>query len=145
MCAPLNEIKRVCVVCDNKLIGRSDKVFCDIKCKNKYHREVRLSLVTIDQETHKVLLRNYQILAGLMTADKTNYIIDQTALQRKGFQFQFISALETIKNEQHFFVYDHSFKILPNRQIIVTRSKNRTKVSPFLFKRWNCSLKEISR
>jgi hypothetical protein len=145
MCATNNESKRVCVVCDSKLIGRSDKVFCGIKCKNKYHCEVRRSLITIDQETHKVLLKNYQILAGLMTDEKTNFIIDQTALQRKGFHFQFITSLETINNSHHFFIYDHSFEILKNKRISVTKSQDHAKVSPFLFKRWSRDFPEISK
>jgi hypothetical protein len=32
---------RLCCVCDKPLYGRSDKVFCDIRCKNTYHAEIR--------------------------------------------------------------------------------------------------------
>jgi hypothetical protein len=80
-----------------------------------------------------------------MNGNNTNFIIDQTALQRKGFHFQFITSLERIKNCNHFFVYDHSFQILSNKLILVTKSKNRVQVSPFLFKRWGRNFNEITK
>jgi hypothetical protein len=136
---------RVCIICERKLIGRSDKVFCDIKCKNRYHREIKVSMKTIDVETHKILMRNYQILSGLMTKESTNFLIDNLALQRKGFHFQYITSFEIIDNVQYFYVYDHCFQILSNKRIIVTKSKNKAKISPFLFKRWKNELLEISK
>jgi hypothetical protein len=145
MCAIIVENKRECVICDSRLIGRSDKVFCDIKCKNKYHREVRCSLKTVDNETHKILLKNYQILAGLMSAEKTNFVIDTLALQRKGFHFQYITSLEVKNDVQHFFVYDHSFQILRNKTILVSKAKQRAALSPFLFKRWARAFKEMPK
>jgi hypothetical protein len=35
------DLNRLCCVCDKPLYGRSDKVFCDVKCKNIYHAEIR--------------------------------------------------------------------------------------------------------
>jgi hypothetical protein len=34
-------MKTVCCQCGKKLIGRTDKKFCDADCKNSYHNDYR--------------------------------------------------------------------------------------------------------
>ena len=43
-------IPRLCVICDQPLKGRSDKRFCNIKCKNYYHLEVQRSMKIITDD-----------------------------------------------------------------------------------------------
>ncbi len=96
MCQKNDLSHRQCVICNKQLIGRSDKRFCDIKCKNYYHSEVRKSLKTIASETMKVLAKNIIILEGIMGEEKNSCLIDRLALERLGFIFNYVTDVRKI-------------------------------------------------
>jgi len=86
MCnAAKHKERRTCIVCEIEIYGRSDKVFCDIKCKNHYHAEIRKSAKTISAETIKALHKNWQILTSLIGGASDHLIINKLALARHGF------------------------------------------------------------
>jgi hypothetical protein len=127
---------RTCVICNAKLIGRSDKVFCDIKCKNKYHSEVRKSTKTLASETQKILMKNYIILAGVMNEKNDNFIVKKQVLDSLGFNFDFVTRVEGRGGKIAFFIYEYRFEYSKTDLVIVSRDFQSHPVSPFLFKRW---------
>jgi len=53
---------RKCKICQKKIVGRSDKIFCDIRCKNQYHQHLRFITKKAAIEINSYLRRNYVIL-----------------------------------------------------------------------------------
>jgi hypothetical protein len=143
MCQNKRILPRNCVICEAKLIGRSDKVYCSLECKNRYHSSVRKQFKSISSETVRILARNHHILEGLMTDKKNNFIIDRLALERLGFKLKYISGVTLINSVMSYSVFDYSYTLLTDNRIIVTASKHRKPMSPFIFKRWNIIYKEL--
>jgi len=127
---------RLCVVCDAKLFGRSDKIYCSSKCKNTYHAALKKSNKTISKETIKVLYKNYSILAELMGKNCSKYEINKLVLQRKGFDFDTISGLELNKYGFKLKVFDFSWYLSSNNKMVIYCNPNQDNLSPFVYKRW---------
>ncbi len=143
MCQNKKALSRNCVICDAKLIGRSDKVYCSLECKNRYHSTVRKQFKSISSETVRILARNHHILVGLMSDKTNNFIIDRLALERLGFKLKYISGVTLINSAMTYFVFDYSYTLLTDNRIVVTASKDRKPMSPFIFKRWNAVYQEL--
>lgn len=138
-----NPKMRQCVICNKRLHGRSDKRFCDITCKNYYHAEVRKSLKTVQTETMKVLAKNYIILTGILGKTYTNCTVDKLALERLGFRFDYVTDARYRNGTIHFGIFEISYSL--NRKTVrVSVDKNRKKVSPFIFERWNREISETA-
>ena len=142
MCQQQKGILRQCVICNSQLIGRSDKRFCDIKCKNKYHSEVRKSMRTIQSETIKILAKNFVILSGVMGDSNNAAIIDKLALERLGFKFDYVSDAKSKSGILHFGVFHFTYKFIHNKRVLITIDRDRKTISPFIFKRWSHEISE---
>lgn len=142
MCQQQAAFHRQCVICNSQLIGRSDKRFCDIICKNKYHSEVRKSMKTIQSESIKILAKNFVILSGVMGEQKNAAIIDKLALERLGFKFDYVSDAETKGGILHFGLYHFTYKFIHNKRVLITIDRDRKSISPFIFRRWSYEISE---
>lgn len=128
--------ERLCCVCDTKLFGRSDKVFCSLKCKNKYHSEIRKTSKTASKETIKILYRNHQILCEIMGEDCAKYKINKLALQRKGFNFEVLSGIEQNKFGYKLKLFDFSWYLSNHSTIVIYHNPDEDIISPFVYTRW---------
>ena len=128
--------KRKCIVCDGFLFGRSDKVFCDIKCKNKYHAELAKTQKTVAKETFKILAKNWTIITTIMASDASELHINKVELARHGFDFTTVSGIEIRTEHTRFSVFEYTWYHQANNEIRITLNKEQTPISPFIFKRW---------
>lgn len=140
MCKTSNS-HRQCVICNKQLIGRSDKRFCDIKCKNYYHSEVRKSTRTITSETLKILSKNVIILYGILGEEKDSCLIDKLALERLGFHFNYVTDAESKYGTIHYSV-DFTYRVVKKKRVLITIDRKRKTISPFIFKRWSREIAE---
>jgi len=143
MCQQQEISLRQCVICNSQLIGRSDKRFCDITCKNKYHSEVRRSMKTIQSETIKILTKNFVILSGVMGESKNAAIIDKLALERLGFRFNYVTDVENKSGIIHVGLFHFTYKFIHNKRVLITIDRERKTISPFIFKRWSHEISEL--
>ncbi len=127
---------RLCCVCDSKLFGRSDKVFCDITCKNKYHFELRKHNNLVSNVTIKILNKNYQILCFLTGKNCNKFKVSKLDLQSKGFNFEIVSGFDQSKFGFKVKIYEFSLYISAHNEITVIRNSQQTDISPFVYKRW---------
>lgn len=126
---------RLCVMCDSKLFGRSDKRFCTPKCKNNYHSELRKTNNSVSNETLKVLYKNYQILSSLLSQDCSKYQINKLKLERMGFEINTTTGIEMNKYGIKLKVFDFSWYLSKHNTIIVYHNPEESVISPFVFKR----------
>lgn len=128
--------KRQCCVCDKPLIGRSDKVFCGIQCKNKYHSDVRRHTKNAASINTALVYKNYQILCILMGTNCSKYVISKKELQKMSFCFEVVSGVTYtpygIKHE----LFEFSWYYSKNNQVIVKIDRKQSSISPFIYKRW---------
>lgn len=136
MCKATPSPNRTCVICKRGLIGRSDKVFCDIKCKNQYHIESRKTQRTAVRETNTILARNYIILKGLMGPIACKALISKLALVRAGFNFNYVTEVHEQNGEFSFWIYDLQYKYARKNNIVIENCPEKIPVSPYVFERW---------
>lgn len=142
MCATTPSSHRQCVICNKQLFGRSDKRFCDIKCKNYYHSEVRKSVKTISSETIKIITKNAVILEGIMGEKQNACLIDQLALERLGFRFGYVTDAEQKFGMIYYCVFGFNYRFIKQKRIEITIDKKLSNISPFIFKRWSREIAE---
>ena len=140
--------ERLCCVCDKKLIGRSDKVFCDITCKNKYHQEIRKNSKNTISNNIKILKSNYNILCSLLGDNCHKFEIKKLKLQELNFDFSVITGIDTVnlgirKEDFKLQVFEFKWYQDENDNIIVLRDKNQSAISPYMYKRWVRYLKPL--
>ena len=132
--------RRLCCVCDKPLYGRSDKVFCDIHCKNKYHSDVRKHTKSAANVSTQLLFKNYQILCLLLGDNCSKFVISKKELQKRGFCFEAISGVTVTKNGFKNELFQFSWYYSSSNQIVVRQDLEQSTISPFMYKRWKRTL-----
>lgn len=146
MCPPkTTTLQRTCIVCEIRIYGRSDKVFCDTRCKNHYHSEIRKSQKTISEETIKILNKNWGILTSLIGESADHLRMNKVELTRHGFDFNTVTSVELNGLELKFSVYEFTWYHGKYDDIFIKLNRQQTTVSPFLFKRWKYRYSQESR
>jgi len=115
---------RKCKICSNAIIGRSDKLFCSVKCKNYYHTNLRRVTNDAVGEINKILHRNRSILLEILGKHKTQKKIKRIVFDRKKFNFKYHTHL--IRNKQgklFFYVYDFAWMEFSDNEILIVRKR----------------------
>lgn len=142
MCKQTINHERQCVICNRQLHGRSDKRFCDIACKNKYHCEVRKSMRNVQTETLRIITKNFVILSGIMGPENDVGVVDKLALERLGFRFDYVTGAENRHGIIHYNVFGMSYRFIHHKRVMITVDRDRTTIYPFIFRRWQHEIAE---
>lgn len=132
---------RKCCVCDKQLYGRSDKVFCDIHCKNQYHSDVRKHTKSAAAVSTKILYKNYEILCLLLGDNHDRYVIKKMELKKRFFNFDTITGMSSTRFGLKFDIFEFSWYYSTNDNIVILQDRGQSKISPFMYKRWQRNLK----
>ena len=102
-----------CLYCNNELSGRTDKMFCDDRCRNNYYYKVNSEQKTFIRKINKTLLKNRGILRTLNPYGRPS--VTKACLEELGFDFNcFTSIHKTRKNRDYYLVYDQAYSIEPD-------------------------------
>lgn len=115
--------KRECLQCGKKLVGRSDKKFCDTPCRNAYYAATReQEEVAYVKKINSILLKNRKILVSLMEGKGKKAYFDRTLLASNGFNFQYCTGTYVNRQEKmYFYVYDFGWMEFSLQEIMVVR------------------------
>lgn len=101
-------MKRVCPECNNEVIGRTDKIFCSVKCKSIHQYEKSQKENTFYFSVDKQLKRNRKILKRYNKSGFTT--IRKGVLLEEGFNPNFFTHYwKNQKNDVYLFCYDFGF------------------------------------
>lgn len=101
-------MQKVCLECGEKIVGRTDKKFCDDACRNSYNNKVNKDRKNIVRNTNNWLRKNYRILEQLNPDQKTK--VSRSKLTEKGFDFNYFTSIYTTKaGTVYYFVYDQGY------------------------------------
>ena len=126
-----------------KLYGRSDKVFCDIHCKNKYHSDVRKHTKSASAVNTRILNKNYEILCLLLGDNYDRFVIKRLELKKLGFNFETISGMANTRLGLKFDIFEFSWYYTSKDNIVILQDREQSKISPFMYKRWERHLKPL--
>lgn len=101
-------MQKNCLECGEKIVGRTDKKFCDDACRNSYNNKVNKDRKNIIRNTNNWLRKNYRILEQLNPEQKTK--VSRSKLIEKGFDFNYFTSIYTTKaGTVYYFVYDQGY------------------------------------
>ena len=110
-----------CLECGEKVIGRSDKKFCNDYCRNAYNNKLNVGDKNLVRNTNNALKKNYKILCELNTSGKTKLPKEQ--LLKKGFNFSLITSIyKTKTGNQYFYCYDQGYLLLDNNYVLLIKT-----------------------
>ncbi len=113
---------RTCKMCKREIKGRSDKVFCSVKCKSDYAYSLRAVTDIATESIDKILHRNRSILLEILGKSKVQMRIKREILEAKKFNYNYITNYH-INNQGKTvsYVYDFSWMIFSDQEILVKR------------------------
>jgi predicted nucleic acid-binding Zn ribbon protein len=113
-----------CKICSNQIVGRSDKKFCSVHCKNYYHTNLRRVTNLAVAQIDIILHRNRSILLELMGKHKTQIKTERIVLDKKKFNFKYITHFQTNKQGKvYYYVYDFAWMEFSNDEILIVRRR----------------------
>lgn len=97
-----------CPYCNHLISGRTDKVFCDDRCRNNYYYKVNSEQKTFIRNVNKILLKNRGILRTVNPCGRKT--VSKKYLDEHGFDFErFTSIYRTRKGKDYYLVYDQAY------------------------------------
>ncbi|MEW4925293.1 hypothetical protein [Algibacter sp. 2305UL17-15] len=113
---------RKCKICSKRLVGRRDKLFCTVKCKNYYHVNLRRATAMAVKELDIILHRNRSILLEVMGKNKVQYNVQRVVLEKKKFRFKYHTHHHINSNgKTYHYVYDFAWMEFSNDKILIVR------------------------
>lgn len=111
---------KLCLECNEKLIGREDKKFCSDGCRNAYNNKMNKDQNNLMRNINNKLRKNYRILSELNPDDKTK--ITRTKLVSKGFDFEFFTSIyQTKTGNTYYFLYDQGYMAIENDGFVLVK------------------------
>lgn len=115
-----------CKICKNKIVGRKDKIFCSITCKNTYHVKLRRVTKKEVKEIDIILHRNRSILLELMGKHKIQIKVNRIELEKKKFNFKYHTHSNINKyGKTYYHLYDFGWMAFSNDEVLIVRRKRR--------------------
>ncbi|RPD98243.1 hypothetical protein EGM88_07045 [Aureibaculum marinum] len=112
-----------CIICKKEIKGRIDKKFCSIKCKNRYHTNLRSYTKTTTVEIDKILHRNRAILLELVGKSINQKKIKRLSLAQKNFNFKYITHYNFNKQGKIYnYIYDVAWMEFSNDEVLIIRT-----------------------
>lgn len=111
-----------CLECGEKIIGRSDKKFCNDACRNAYNNKQNKDSSNLMRNINNRLRKNYRILVEINVDGKTK--VSKSKLDSLGFDFEYFTNLKVYKNGSEYkFVYDYGYKLLDDDFILIVKNQ----------------------
>ena len=113
-----------CKICKNEMSGRSDKLFCSIKCKNYYHIHLRHASKKAAILINEYLKRNHGILLEQLGKNKTQVKVYRNVLADKKFRFKYHTHTAVNSNGKTFhYIYDLAWMEFSDDEILIIRQR----------------------
>lgn len=122
----MNEPVRLCKQCGkviNTLKGRSDRLYCDELCKNKYHNARNKEDDVEFKRVHRVLRTNRKILKKMFDRKDIDRIPKEKLL-KAGFEFHYHThtKISKIKSNLFTFCFEYGYRPVGEDKIKVVRA-----------------------
>ncbi|MBO7074434.1 MAG: hypothetical protein J6W12_05965 [Bacteroidales bacterium] len=114
-----------CPNCNKIITGRTDKVFCDDKCRNNFYYKFNSEQKTFIRSVNKKLLKNRGIMRAINPSGRTS--VPKHYLEEQGFDFSFFTGIHiTKKGRPYYLVYDQAFSFDDDDRVSLVVFYNET-------------------
>ena len=113
-----------CKICKNYVLGRSDKLFCSVRCKNYYHTNLRRVTLKESKTIDAILHRNRSILLEIMGKNQVQKKVERIVLENKNFRFNYLTHYHKNKaGKVYHWVYDFAWMSFSNDTVLIIRKR----------------------
>lgn len=113
---------KACLNCNKKIVGRSDKKFCDDSCRNNYNNHINSDENNYVRNINNALRKNRRILKQAMKTDADVTKTSRFKLVNEGFTFHYFTHIYTTQKQQtYYFVYEYGYLQLNEDQILIVK------------------------
>jgi predicted nucleic acid-binding Zn ribbon protein len=111
-------VEKYCLFCNEKLLGRTDKKFCDDHCRSIYNNQLNAQSNANMRKVDYTLKKNRRILMALFNQGNqvSELVIDKKILE-SGFQFHFHTHIDILESGETCF-YCYEYGIIPKGNFI---------------------------
>ncbi len=122
----MSETALLCKQCGkviNPLKGRSDRLYCDEKCKNKYHNALNKEDDKEFKRVTRILRINRKILKKMFTRNDRDELRKERLL-KAGFEFGYYThtKISKIKSNLFTFCFEYGYRPVGENKIKVVRA-----------------------
>lgn len=111
-----------CLECGTKIVGRSDKKFCNDDCRNTYNNKIHKDSINLMRNIHNRLRKNHHLLSQYDFKDG-KAITYKLLLATLGFNFDYFTQLKTYKNGAEYrYIYDIGYKFLEEDKVLLVKN-----------------------
>ncbi|ATN05520.1 hypothetical protein CRN76_08935 [Chryseobacterium indologenes] len=111
-----------CLECGEKIIGRSDKKFCNDACRNAFNNKQNKDSSNLMRNINNKLRKNYRILVEVNVEGKAK--VTRAKLGSLGFDFDYFTNVKVYKNGSEYkFIYDYGYKLLEDDFVLIVKSQ----------------------
>ncbi len=125
-----------CPTCKGVVVGRRDKRFCCLKCKNEHHRVARSYVKSRFEFFVKGFERNLIVLDGILGPNDTKMAIHKDALFKRGFNDSLCSKIRRRNGVFWYELGNFLFRIKHDGTVLVERMTGFSEDMPVFFDRW---------
>ena len=105
-----------CPYCNKIITGRTDKMFCDDRCRNNFYYKVNNEQKTYIRKINNILLKNRGILRSINPSGRTS--VPRRYLEELGFDFDYFTSVhKTQKGRLYYLVYDQAYSFDEDERI----------------------------
>ena len=117
-------MNRKCKMCNKIIRGRSDKIFCSVKCKSEYHQKLKKVTEIETSEINKILKRNLSILLEIMGKNSVQKKVNRLILDKKKFNYKYHThCFYNSKGKCYNYIYDFAWMEFSDNEILIVRKK----------------------
>lgn len=115
-----------CKVCESEFVGRKDKIFCSVQCKNEYHLTLREVTNDVAYPLDRILHRNRSILLEIMGPKARKKHVRRSILVKKKFQFKYLTHFNiNSKGKMYHHVYDFAWMEFSDDEILIVKTNKQ--------------------
>jgi len=113
-----------CKICTKKIYGRSDKIFCSIRCKSSYHQKLGIVTKIAAKEIDIILHRNRSILLEILGKNGKQKKVKRIVLEKRKFRFKYHTHFYiNSKNKMYHHIYDFAWMAFSDDEVLIVRRK----------------------
>jgi hypothetical protein len=115
--------ERHCSYCTKRLIGRSDKLFCNSDCKNKYHNVNATEAGETFKRIVKILKKNRDVLKEVLGSE-TTVKTTKEKLEARGYEMNYLTHTKEVgaKKRKYYFVLDYGYRVEEDNSLTVVKA-----------------------
>lgn len=117
--------QQYCRHCDHPLRGRSDKKFCNDRCRNNYNNTKTSLENNLTRRIISVLRQNRRILREIFN-ESQDHTVETELLKKLGFQFEYHTESQSDKKEHLlYFCFEYAYQYINAVKIKISHHKNK--------------------